>query len=191
MNTKRPHPRSWSDEELAILRREWKNGKAVRLWEHLLPGRTERAIIGMGLDSGLGPRGNTHQSGNSVTWQTICRILADGVARSDTQIAALCGLSRGYITAELRMHYPAHVHIGGYGERASGHGFHPRLWRLGPGKDAKRPKAMTGAERARKRWKMLKEERPDYLAARSAKYRLKHAERKGKLIRRDIAASWI
>ncbi len=38
---------------------------------------------------------------------------------------------------------------------------------------------------------MLKEERPDYIETRNAKYRLKNAEKAGKLIRRDVAASWI
>ncbi|KAF7958243.1 hypothetical protein AWV80_01345 [Cupriavidus sp. UYMU48A] len=52
-------------------------------------------------------------------------------------------MSQNYVLAELRMHYPDNLHIGGYGVRVSGHGYRPRLWRLGPGKDVPRPKAMT------------------------------------------------
>lgn len=195
MTTKRKythtHPRGWTDAEKAILRREWKNGKAVRLWMDLLPNRSERAIVGMGLDLGLGARGNTHQSGNSVTWRTMQRVLASGEALSPLELAERTGMSRSAIYGEIRIHYPADIHVGGYGPRVNDSGFRPKLWKLGAGKDAPRPKAMTGAERARKRWKMLKAERPDYLAARSARNKIKHAEKTGKLIRRDIAASWI
>lgn len=186
----RKSPRAWSAEELAILAREWPNGKPIRMWMDLLPKRTERAINMRALELKLGPRGNTHMAGASVSWRLICKALADGAMLSPLEISRRTGVSRTQVYVELRMHRGTGVHIGGYGDRPEG-GYWPALWKLGPGKDAKRPTAMTAAERAKKRWRRLKNERPDFIAARTARARLRYAERQGKLIRPDDAAAWM
>ena len=179
----------WSDEELAILAREWKNGKHIRLWRDLLPKRSDRAIHQKGMEL-YGARGRTYESGKSMTWRAIERVLADGSMKSALEISAITGLDRNWVARELMNHYPAMVHIGGYGPRKE-HGYGGRLWKLGRGKDAQRPIAKTPAEIERKRWRKLKKDRPDMIAARTARQKLQRAEKAGKLIRRDPAASWI
>ncbi|USE78923.1 hypothetical protein NDR89_20010 [Cupriavidus gilardii] len=186
---RRKSARAWSDEELAILAEQWKNGKPIRLWMDLLPKRTERAINNLG-QALHGPRGNTHTAGASVSWRLICRALADGAMLTPLEISERSGVSRRQVYVELKMHHGTEAHIGGYGERPQ-NGYWPALWKLGPGKDAKRPKAMTVSERAKRRWRRLKEERPDYIMARTLKQRLRDAEKRGKLIRPDPAAAWM
>ncbi|AQV94795.1 hypothetical protein BJN34_12980 [Cupriavidus necator] len=156
---------------------------------HLLPGRSDKSIVAKALDLKLGRRGCGQMPGNSMTWRTIQRLLSGGSMLSDKQLAEKSGLSRRYIAQEIRAHYPACLHVGDYGPK-TGTGPAPRLWALGPGKDADRPPAMTGAQRARKRWRHLKANRPEYLDKRNARDRLKYAEKAGKLIRRDPAAAW-
>lgn len=185
---KRKIKNGWTQEELDILAANWKNGKAVRMWADLLPRRTERAITWMGHHI-HGPRGRPYESGNSMTWRSIQRVLADGSMKSALEIALMTGLDRNWISRELMNHYPAMVHIGGYGPRKE-HGYGGRLWRLGTGKDAQRPRAMTAAEIEARRWRRLKKDRPDVIAARTARQKLQRAEKAGKLIRRDPAAAW-
>jgi len=90
----------------------------------------------------------------------------------------------------MQQHYPQHVHIGGYGERPA-NGYWPKLWALGPGKDAPKPVSVPKAKREHDRWVRMKKEEPERIDIRYARERLRRAERNGKLIRRDPAASWI
>lgn len=180
----------WAPAEILTLRREWLNGMPIRQWEHLLPGRSHQSIVAKALDLDLGKRGCGPTAGNSMTWRTIQRLLSGGCMLSDKQLAEMSGLSRRYIAQEIRAHYPTCLHVGDYGPK-TGTGPAPRLWALGPGKDADRPKAMTGAQRARKRWRHLKATRPEYLDKRNARNRIKYTEAAGRLIRRDPAAAWI
>lgn len=184
----REHKR-WSAEEEAALEANWKNGLHVRMWCDQIPGRTILAITQHGLER-FGGRGRKYNSGNSITWRTIQRILGDGSMKSALEIAQLTGLDRNWITRELRDRYPTLVHIGGYGPRPA-NGFCPRLWKLGAGQDAPKPVPMTPAEIAAKQWRKMKRERPEAIDKRNAQKRIRAAEKAGKLIRRDIAASWI
>ena len=185
---KRKSARAWSNEELAILAREWPNGKPIRMWMDLLPKRTERGINMRGLEE-HGPRGQTRAPNESVSWRLICAALAGGAALTPIEIAERANVSRRQVYSELRLHRDK-VHIASYAPQADS-GYRAAQWKLGPGKDARRPAPPTAAEKARKRWKHLKAERPDYIAARLARHRLRHAEKTGKLIRRDPAAAWI
>lgn len=186
---KRKSPRAWTDQEMTILAEQWGNGQPIRVWMDLLPRRTERAINMMGLVT-HGPRGNIRQSGASISWRLICRVLAGGERLSPDEISARAGVSRRHVYSELKQHRGVAVHVAGYGPQPAS-GYRPKLWALGPGEDAPAPRAMTGAERARRRWRKLKKERPDYLAARNAKARFRDQERKGKFIRCDPAAAWM
>lgn len=138
----------------------------------------------------LGQRGSGCKAGNSPAWRMICHVLQSGKALSSLEISQKIGISRQHVYAELRSHHPSDVHVSEYGERGPT-GYRPKLWKLGPGQDAPRPKPMTQAEMNRRRWKNIKKNHPELLAKRDAKKRLKYAEQKGRLIRRDEAAAWL
>ncbi|WP_157637151.1 hypothetical protein [Cupriavidus sp. UYPR2.512] len=156
-------PNAWSCEELDILRRRWADPLPVRVWKTELPARTESAILSMANFLGLPRRNVKANAMGSLTWNAIRKALANGSELSCKQIATRTGLSRNYIGVELRAHYPMDVHIAGYTSGSN----KALLWKLGRGQDAVKPQPFTKAEIAQRR----------------------RARRR--LIRRDIAASWI
>jgi len=156
-------PNAWSGDELALLRRHWSGALPVRMWRHELPARTETAILSMANFLDLPRRTVRPNVMGSMTWNVIRRILCRSSPLSCRELAELTGLSRNYIGVELRARCPADVHIAGYTT-----GRHKEaLWKLGRGRDAEKPAALSKAEVARR-----------------------HRARR-RSIRRDISASWI
>jgi hypothetical protein len=182
--------KQWNETELSVIAREWKGGKHIRMWMEELPGRSENAIHqkGVGL---YGKRGRTYEAGNSMTWRTIQRLLADKNMTA-AQLADASGLERSHIFRELKAHHPEHLHIGGWEKREHVPGGNPAIiWTLGTGKDARRPRPKSRRIIAKAHWEKMTKERTDALDKRNAKRRIRNAEKSGKLARRDIAASWI
>ena len=181
----------WTPEEVQRLRREWKNGQPIRLWVDKFPGRSEHAINTKALHLKLDKRGGGPKAGNSASWNTIKKLLAEHGPMTDLQLANASGWSRKHISDELARHHATkEVHVADYAPKTM-RGRPPRLWAIGRGKDAVPPAPMTIVQIYKKRWRHIKQNRPDILAARSARQKVRHAEKVGKLIRRDVSAAWI
>ncbi len=179
----------WSTAEDTILREQWPNGKPIRMWMDMLLGRSERSIVQRAGKMGLPPRGSGCTAGNSPSWRLIRHALESGEALTPIEISKRTGITRQHVYAELRQHHPIDVHIADYGERGPT-GYRPKMWKLGQGKDAKRPEPMTKEEINRRRYRKFKQN-PEALARSEAKKRLRDCEKAGQLIRRDEAAAWI
>lgn len=186
---KRKHARAWTDEELEILRFQWESGQPIKHWAHLLPNRSEKAIQYRGNAMKLPARGNGRTPGNSVTWALIQQVLANGEKLSCLELAAKVGVTRATIYREIRLHRDQ-LHVAAYGPIPLD-GIPPKLWVLGPGKDAKRPAATPKPVRNHRRWLDMKKNDPEAVAKHYAKNRHYWRERSGKLIRRDPAAAWL
>lgn len=184
------HPRFWTADEDEVLRFQWQSGQPVKTWMHLLPGRSSKAIQQRGNALGLPARGNGRTPGNSPTWVLIQQILADGSMFSPLELAKRIGVARHTIYTAIRLHYPAHIHVGGYGPQPED-GVREKLWKLGPGKDAQRPPATPKAVRAHRRWIEMKKNDPEAVAKHYAKNRHYFRQKAGNVIKRDPAAAWI
>ncbi|WP_428852752.1 hypothetical protein [Imbroritus primus] len=182
---------AYTPAEDRILRRQWKSPLPMKEWLHLLPGRTYRSVISRAQYLKLGPRKAFVYPCYSPTWDAVKRVLATNPGLDSIQISQMTGASRRAVMTALQVQHAAgEVHVPGYGPRPPS-GYAPKLWALGPGKDAPRPKPMTASQKAKRSYRRLKQERPDILAKKSARAKLTYAERNGKLIRRDPAAAWI
>lgn len=179
----------WSAAEDKTLREQWTNGRPIRMWLDLLPGRSERGIVQRAGKLKLAPRGSGCASGNSPSWRLIRQVLEAGAPLTPIEISKRTGVTRQHVYEELRQHHPADIHIAGYAERGPT-GYRAKLWKLGAGKDAPRPQPMTKKEINKRRYQRFKKN-PEALARRDAKKRLRDCEKEGKLIRRDQAAAWI
>ncbi|AOY90519.1 hypothetical protein BKK79_00755 [Cupriavidus sp. USMAA2-4] len=179
---------AWTTDELDILRANWGNGTPIKDWMHLLPSRSHSGIQARAREIGLGSRGKVSRIGRSITWKLICKLLADGKPRSTKEVAEEIEISRRSIDHCMRLMHGKGIRVGDWGPQGLD-GVRSRLWILGFGPDVPRPPTPSRAERASRRWREIKKD-PVRLAIRTARLRLKTAEQKGLLIRRDPAAAW-
>ncbi|CAN7302266.1 hypothetical protein LJR296_001403 [Cupriavidus necator] len=179
---------AWADEEIRTLRREWKNGKPVKDWAHKIPGRSILAIKGRAAELELGPR-KIDRTGRSTTWLLMQNLLADGKPRSTLQMSQEVAVSRRALDHCVRQMHRKGLRVGDWGPQGLD-GVRPRLWVLGQAPDAPRPPTPTRKERNHRRWLEIKKD-PERLGLRYAIGKNRNAERAGRLIRRDPAASWI
>jgi len=177
----------WSDEEEALLRKHWGNGEPTKMVAALFPGRSAAAVLKHGYDMGLGPR-ECRRACFSPVWEGIKHALADSKKMTANELAALLNVSAHAVTTQLRKRHGTEVRVGGY---ASVHKS-PAVnrWMLGAGPDATQPRRKTRQEinraYSRRKWKD-----PEWAARQCQRARLLYAEKTGRLIRRDPAASWI
>lgn len=182
---------AYTPAEDAILRKHWNTTAPIKEWLHLLPNRTYRAIVNHAKYLGLGPRSEFVYPCYSPTWVAMQRVMATNPNLDSIQISEMTGASRRAVMNALQaQHAAGAIHVSGYGPRPHS-GYAPKLWSLGTGKDAPRPKPLTANQRAKRAHRRLKLDRPDLLAKKSARAKLLYAQRNGKLIRRDPAAAWI
>lgn len=182
---------AYTRAEDRILRRQWKTALPMKEWLHLLPGRSYRSVVSRAQYLKLGPRKAFVYPRYSPTWEAMQRVMATSPNLDSIRISELTGASRRAVMAALQVQHAAGaIHVSGYGPRPQS-GYAPKLWSLGPGQDAPRPKPLTKSQKAKRAHRRLKLERPDVLAKKSARAKLLYAQRTGKLIRRDPAAAWI
>lgn len=180
---------AWTESELTILRDQWGNGAPIKDWMHQLPNRSHAAIQARAREIGLGSRGKVNRTGRSIAWKLICKLLADGKPRSTKEMADEIEISRRSIDHCMRLMHGNGIRVGAWGPQGLD-GVRSRLWALGFEQDAPRPPTPSSAERSSRRWREIKKD-PERMAIRIARIRLRTAERKGRLIRRDPAAAWI
>lgn len=189
MTTKqRKMANAWTDEEIRILRREWKSGRPVKDWASKIPNRTVLAIKARAVELKLGPRKIT-RIGRSVAWALMQKVLADGTPRSTLQMSKEINVSRRSLDHCTRQMHGKGLRVGDWGEQGLD-GVRPRLWALGFAPDKPRPQKESRKARNHRRWIELKKD-PERLGVHYSKMKVRNAEREGRLIRRDVAASWI
>jgi hypothetical protein len=106
-----------------------------------------------------------------------------------TEVAAKLGIWERPARFRLNaLHAAGKIHIDRY-ERFSPHGPAARIWALGPGVDAPRPKPIPNTKRQRDRVKRMRREDPSAYERLLARKRLMEGIRSGRLVKRDPAAA--
>jgi predicted ArsR family transcriptional regulator len=78
--------------------------------------------------------------------QTVLALLKDGKPRTAPQMFAELGVSQSFVTSSIRrLKADKQIRISGYVRNNIGHPV--KLWAIGSGKDARKPKALTSNER--------------------------------------------
>lgn len=180
--------KKWTEAEIATLRHMWSSNQPVRMWEDQLPGRNDRAIYCMAHRLGL-PVRTQEQLARPVSlgWRIVQNLLMDGKPRTAAEIATETGLSRWSVMVQLRRNSETAVHVVDYrpGRQKE------QIWQIGPGKTAPRPAPKSHSKCVQEWRRRALKSKPEIFDAINARRRIRNAEKRGKLIRRDIAASWI
>jgi len=146
----------WTPEDEGKLRELYSPTKTFKEIGDQL-GRSKDAVQMKAAELGLGPK--PYKGYRSTIWPLIEEICKDGRARTVHELAALTGASRVAIDRLMKdRHDDGLAHVADWLPTERG----PKapLWLPVPGKDAKRPKATTPAERQAARMRRMKEEDP-------------------------------
>jgi hypothetical protein len=131
----------WSPEEKEIVREIWRGTEPVKSAMHRLPGRTSKQIDDQAQRLGLDPKPKV-----SLGWGRIKAVLADGVARTTNELAALAFLSAQQtkdILFRAMEGNEAHIHSWPLPEAG---GMRQAKYRLGAGVSAPKPEPLTKRE---------------------------------------------
>lgn len=182
-----PGTKKWTDAEIATLRFLWSGDQPVRMWVDQLPDRNESAIFNKALRLGLPHRSDHLARPVALGWRLVQQVLLDGIPRTAEEISAVTRLSRWAVTTQLKRHSEIDVHV--VSHKPGRH--KAKVWKIGPGKNAKRPAPKPHNLCVQEWRRRALKTKPELFEAINARRRVRHAEKKGKLVRRDVAASWI
>ncbi|MDW3682981.1 hypothetical protein RA280_14735 [Cupriavidus sp. CV2] len=177
----------WSPEEEALLRKHWGNGEPTKAIAILFPTRSAAAVLKHGYDMGLGPR-ECRRPSFSPVWEGIKHALAGSKKMTSSELAALLKVTPHAVQKQMKLRHGNEVRVGGFDVRA--HAPHVIRWALGAGPDVPAPKRKSRKEVNRAFSRRMRKD-PEYCARQNQRARLRYAERRGKLIRRDPAAAWL
>lgn len=175
--------KSWTKDEDDLLRKVWGTPGSIKAYARNFPDRTVRSVWSRALALNLGGKGPRTEHPNP-TRDAVLETLKKHPNLDSVDLAEMTGCSRRSVMTALNMLHGSHIYVSGW-IRRSDNGYWARRYSIGIQPDAPRPKPLTAKQLAKRAYARLKKEKPDYLAAKAAKARLRYAEKTGKLIRRD------
>lgn len=179
----------WPEEEKTLLRQYWATDKPIREWMHLLPGRSEDAIIGRARRLKLGKREVNRKPTRTESWQCIEQLLSDGKFRSTPEIAERTGFNVSVVRKQLQERIRVQVYVAEWRWEVNKW---VALFALGVNQyNARRPKPKPKAENQRKYYERRKKFRPDDHEEHLRKRRLREAAKRPAPQTTDPAASWL
>ncbi|NTZ82212.1 hypothetical protein FCJ61_04060 [Burkholderia metallica] len=192
MSKRPPRDCDWSHAEKMRLRYWWKKPAPIKTWAHRFPGRTQGAIVAKAHSMRLSNRHETARP--QFAEKTTGARIRDAIIASPStraQLEALKIASPTTIARFIRAHR-ASMHVYKYAKRSGRDGYRAEIWAWGEGKDAPRPKAMSGTQASR-RYYRKKSQSVEYRRAQAARQRERYHQKKGNLLRgakptRDEAA---
>lgn len=179
----------WTEPEQAILREWWPTSNPIRLWAHLLPEKSEAAIIGKARRMNLGPRPRNWKPTYVHSWICIEQLLSDGIVRSVPEIAERTGFNASVVRKQMKDRIGLQVYVSEWRLEGTKYVAHFALGAFKP--NARRPKPKTHAEKQRLYYERRKRFRPDDHEEHLRKRRLLDASKRSAPKTADIAASWI
>lgn len=179
---------SWSEQEKVDLVDIWSRPEGLKTNLHRFNGRTLDAIAGKAHVMGLPARSSGPANRGGANEVLILKLLA--IRPMDiTEVAAKLGVWERPARFRLNaLHAAGKIHVARY-ERFSSHGPAARIFALGPGIDAPRPKPIDHSTRQRDLIKRMRKEDPAAYEALLARKRLMARLRTGTLVKRDPAAA--
>ncbi|HEX7906842.1 MAG TPA: hypothetical protein VF534_01950 [Paraburkholderia sp.] len=178
--------RVWSPEDDAILIKGREDGLTSKQIARLLHDCTEAMVKNRRAKLNL-PVRVIHGSGIVMrsTTATIRKALERGPC-TRAELRKRAGVSRQSVERFINEHR-AEIHICRWGKKLA-NGSRPEVFKLGAGEDKPKPSPMSKSEIYKRWYEKQKRDRPDAVAARSARDRFHRREREGKVLRRDPAA---
>lgn len=179
----------WTEQQKAIVREYWPTSLPIRLWQHLIPGKTRDAIIGIGRRMNLGERVVNRKPTYVQSWVCIEQLLADGVHRSVPELAKRTGFNASVVRKQLQDRIRVQVYVAEWRWETNKW---VALFALGANKqNVRRPKPKTHAENQRNCYARRKKFRPDDHEEHLRKRRLRDVAAKPAPRMADVAASWL
>ncbi|MDE4918323.1 hypothetical protein ACUXAV_000363 [Cupriavidus metallidurans] len=180
----------WTPEEDALLRELWASDVKMDVIASHFPNRQHftvyehaRRVLGL-------PQRRIPQPFDDVlSWRLISAQLQKAPATAKA-LADATGLKHSTVAGLLKNRHGRLVFISGY-VRHTTRCLPVRVWALGNGRDAHKPRALTATERKRRYMKKLRKKEPERIDAWAAKVRVRKQMKSGELVRRDPAAAWI
>lgn len=174
--------------EKAVILEHWNTQDPIRVWAHLLPNRSEDAIIGIARRMGLGKRNLSRKPSYVQSWDCMQILLKDGKPRSVSEIAEKTGFDCSSIRKQVKDRIGTEVYVAGWRFEENRN---VALIMLGRQQNAPRPPAKTKAQVQKvyiNRTKML---RPEKYEEYNRRRRVAASAKAEKPVRADIAASWM
>jgi len=179
----------WTEPEKAMLREWWPTSNPIRLWAHLLPSKSQSAIISMAKRLKLGIRPVSRKPTYVHSWICIEQLLSDGIVRSVPEIAERTGFNASVVRKQMKDRIGLQVYVSEWRLEGTKYVAQFALGAFKP--NAKRPKPKTHAEKQRLYYERRKRFRPDDHEEHLRKRRLLDASKRAAPKTADIAASWI
>lgn len=169
-------PKRWEESEDRQIEKQLKKGGAIGsvTVADRKPGDIRKRAVKLGLFVPF----QGHIERRAEVWAIIEAHLTTG-DKSIPEISAASGLGRCLVTNSIELNR-ARVHIADYGPELPGGRIGARIFTLGEGEDA--PAPITGSG---KRALKVPEDDPEAAMIKEARGRLRKAEARGELIRRD------
>jgi hypothetical protein len=184
---RRPYAK-WTPEMKATLIAVWARPEALKRSLHLFEGCTVDSLKHKAHSMGLPPRSSGPANRGGANEVLILKLL-ELRPMDITEVAAKLGIWERPARFRLNaLHAAGKIHIDRY-ERFSPHGPAARIWALGPGVDAPRPKPIPNNKRQCDRVKRMRREDPSAYERLLARKRLMEGIRSGRLVKRDPAAA--
>jgi hypothetical protein len=179
---------SWSEQEKIDLVDVWSRPEGLKKNLHLFNGRSIDSILGKAHAMGLPAKsaGPANRGGpNEVLILKLLELRPMDIA----ELAVKLGICERPARFRVNALYAAgKIHITRW-ERFSPHGKPSRMWALGAGEDAPRPRPIPHKVLERKRIERMRKEDPAAHEAILARKRLMQSLRTGTLVKRDPAAA--
>ncbi|MDE1139567.1 hypothetical protein [Paraburkholderia tropica] len=178
----------WTEEEDALLRKVWGEPAPLKTVLDQFPLRSLAALVARGRDMKLPDRRRAMPAERTkqTSWARLRAVLQSRRA-TIAQLAGLAICSQPTVRRFIRANR-AEMRIARYlppGED----GRPTAVWAWGAGEDARRPAPKSANEIAARYYRKLKRERPEVLDKIRARARVRHADRVGRLVRRDPAVA--
>lgn len=174
--------------EKSIIIEHWNTQDPIRVWAHLIPGRSEDAIIGIARRIGLGKRNLSRKPSYIQSWDCMQILLKDGKPRSVPEMAERTGFNVTVIRRQVKDRIGQEVYVAGWRFEANRY---VALIALGQRHNAPRPPAKTKAQIQRIYINRAKILRPEIIEENNRKRRVKAQEERTVEVKADIAASWL
>lgn len=172
---------------MAVLVDVWSRPEGLKANLHLFEGRSIDSVKGQAHKMGLPPR-STGPSNRGGVNEVLTLKLLELRPMDITELSVKLAISERAARFRVNdLHAAGRIHITRW-ERFSPHGAPSRMWALGPGEDAPRPKPVPRTTLQREWLKRMRKEDPDKYERRLARKRLAQRIRMGTLVKRDPAA---
>jgi hypothetical protein len=179
----------WTEQEKAILREWWPNSTPIRLWQHLIPGKSEDAIIAKSRRMKLGKRPVNRKPTYVQSWICIEQLLIDGIYRSTPEIAKRTGFNISVVRKQLKDRIRVQVYVAEWKYEVNKY---VAFFTLGANKpNVRKPKPKTHAAVQRAFYERRKKFNPEAHEEHLKQRRLRDAANRPAPQQADLAASWL